>query len=190
MKPFTLIHCDVWGPSPHTDISGYRWFLIYIDDFSKYSLLFLLKTKNEVTKSIKNLCNTIKCQFGAQVQGFRSDNAKYFLNRELREFFESEGIRHETSCPYTPQQNSLAQRKIGDVVDKGRTLLIQVGRPANLWSFAVMTATHLINRLPSSILGMKIPLELLEEKYPAVRLKIGLPVKIFGCIGYIHLHIG
>ena len=91
-KPFTLIHCDVWGPSPCIDINGYRWFLIGTDDFNRYSWLFLLKTKDEVTKSIKHLCNTIKCQFGAQVQGFRSDNAKDFLNRELRGFFESEGI--------------------------------------------------------------------------------------------------
>ena len=114
------------------------------------------------------------------------DNAKDFLNRELREFFESEGIRHETSCHYTPQQNGLAERKIGDVVDKGRTLLIQAGMPANMWSVAVMTAIHLINRLSSRILGMKSPLQLLEEKYPKVKLKTGLPVKIFGCIGYVY----
>ena len=166
--------------------NGYRWFLICTDDFSRYSWLFLLKTKDEVTKSIKHLCNTIKCQFGAQVQGFRSDNAKDFLDRELRGFFESEGIRHETSCPYTPQQNGLAKRKIGDVVDKGRTLLIQAGMPANLWGIAVMTAIHLISRLPSRILGMKSPLELLEVQYPAVRLKTSSPVKIFGCIGYVY----
>ena len=49
-----------------------------------------------------------------------------------------------------------------------------------------MTAIHLINRLPSRILGMKSPLELLEAQYPKVRLKTGLPVKIFGCIGYVY----
>ena len=52
IKPFTLIHCDVWDPSPRTDICGYRWFLICTDDFSRYSWLFLLKTKDEVPKSI------------------------------------------------------------------------------------------------------------------------------------------
>ena len=97
----------------------------------------------------------------------------------------SEGIKHETSCPYTPQQNGLAERKIGDIVDKGRTLLIQAST-LNLWGFAVMTVVHLINRLPSRILGFQSPLEILEEKYPEVRLKTGLPVKIFGCVAYVH----
>ena len=187
-KPFKLLHCDVWGPSPREDIHGYRWFLICTDDYSRFTWLFLMKSKTEVTKQIKVLCNMIKCQFKEKVQGIRSDNARDFLNKELREFFDMEGIRHETSCPYTPQQNGLAERKIGDIVDKGRTLLIQSGAPANLWGFAVMTAAHLINRLPSQTLKLKSPLELLEKEYPEVKLKTGLPVKIFGCIGYTYSH--
>ena len=89
----------------------------------------------------------------------RTDNARDFLNNELREFLESEGIKHETSCPYTPQQNGLAERKIGDIIDKSRTLLIQGNVLVNLWGFAVMTAMHLINRLPSKVLSFKSPLE-------------------------------
>ena len=185
-RPFQLLHCDVWGPSPHTDILGNRYFLVCTDDHSRFSWLILLKNKTEVTTNIKNLCKMIKCQFGDPVRGLRTDNAKDFLNHELREFLASEGIKHETSCPYTPQQNGLAERKIGDIVDKGRTLLIQASTPLNLWGFAVMTAVHLINRLPSSNLGLQSPLEILEEKYPEVRLKTGLPVKIFGCVAYVH----
>ena len=71
----------------------------------------------------------IKCQFRDPVKGLETDNAKDFLNHELREFFTSEGIKHGTSCPYTPQQNSLAERKIGDKVYKGRSLLIQASTP-------------------------------------------------------------
>ena len=183
-RPFQLLHCDVWGPSPHTDILGNRYFLVCTDDHSRFSWLFLLKNKTEVTTNIRNLCKMIKCQFGDPVRGLRTDNAKDFLNHELREFLASEGIKHETSCPYTPQQNSLAERKIGDIVDKGRTLLIQASTPLNLWGFAVMTAVHLINRLPSSTLGLQSPLEILERKYPEARLKTGLPVRIFGCVAY------
>ena len=54
---------------------------------------------------------------------FRIDNAKDFCNHELKEFFENEGIKDEISCSYTPQQNGLAERKIGDIMDKGRTLM-------------------------------------------------------------------
>ena len=186
LKPFQLIHCDVWGPAPKDDILGNKYFLICTDDFSRFSWLFLLKQKTEVTSTIKNLINTIENQFSERVKGLRTDNAKDFLNRELREFLASKGIIHETSCPYTPQQNGLAERKIGDIVDKGRTLLIQANAPVNMWGFAVMTAIHLINRLPSRTLDYKSPIEILEKNYPSVRLKTGLPVRVFGCIAYVH----
>ena len=152
LEPFQIIHCDVWGPSPTSDLLGNKYFLICTDDCSRFSWVFLLKTKSAVSSSIRNLCLLIKRQFGRPVKGLRTDNAKDFLNNELGEFLTSEGIKHETSCPYTPQQNGLAERKIGDTVDKVRTLLIQAHVPTNLWGFAIMTAVHLINRLPSSSL--------------------------------------
>ena len=124
-------------------------------------------------------------QFGATIQGLRTDNAKDFLNNNLSSFLTSVGIKHETSCPYTPQQNGLAERKIGDVVDKARTLLIHAHTPMNLWGFAVMTAVHLINRLPSQTLGYLSPLKLLEKFFPSVRLNTDLPYKIFGCVAYV-----
>ena len=184
--PFQLIHFDVWGPSPQTDILGKRYFLVCTDDYSRYSWLFLLKDKTEVTSNIKNLCKLIKRQFEEDVRGIRTDNARDFLNTELKEFLESEEIKHETSCPYTPQQNGLAERKIGDIVDKSRTFLIQGNIPTNLWGFAVMTAIHLINRLPSKVLDFRSPIDLLEEYFPNIKLKTGLPVKVFGCVCYVH----
>ena len=106
----------------------------------------------------------IKFQFGNPVKRLRTDNAKDFLNHELSEFLASEGIKHVTSCPYTPQHNGLAERKIRDIVYKYRTLLIQASTPLNLWGFAVMTVIHLIHRLPSRTLNLQSPIEILEEK--------------------------
>ena len=116
--PFHLIHCDVWGPSPHTDVNGFRWFLVCVDDHSRFCWLYMMKNKTEVARILKNLCQLVRRQFKTNIQGFRTDNAKDFCNNELQEFFEQEGIRHETSCPYTPQQNGLAEKKIGDLMDK------------------------------------------------------------------------
>ena len=184
--PLQLLHCDVWGPSPQTDLLGHRYFLICTDDHSRFTWLFLLKTKSEVTSCLKNLCVLIEQQFGQAVKGLRTDNAKDFLNNALSEFLASKGIVHETSCPYTPQQNGLAERKIGVIVDKARTLLIQANLPLNLWGFSVMTAVHLLNRLPSRTLQFQSPISLLEKYFPNTRLKTGLPVKIFGCVAYVH----
>ena len=101
-KSFHLLHCDVWGPSPHTDLLGNWYFLICTYDHNRFSWLFLLKTKFEVIHCIQNLCTLIEQHFGDTVQGLRSDNAKDFLNKALSEFLASKGIKHETSCPYTP----------------------------------------------------------------------------------------
>ena len=78
-----------------------------------------------------------------------------------------------------------AERKIGDIVDKARTLLIHAHTPMNLWGFAVMTAVHLINRLPSQTLGHLSPINLLETQYPHARLTTDLPYKTFGCVAYV-----
>ena len=133
LETFQIIHCNVWGPSPTSNLLGNKYFLICTDDCSRCSWVFLLKTKSAVSSSIRNLCLLIKRQFGRPVKGLRTDNAKDFLNNELGEFLTSEGSKHETSCPYTPQQNGLAKRKIGDTIDKVRTLLIQENVPTNLW---------------------------------------------------------
>ena len=101
---FYLIDCDVWGPSPHTDINDFRCFLVCVDDHNRFYWIYLMKHKNEVSRILKTLCQLIKRQFEVHVQGFRTDNAKDFCNKELQEFFEHEGIRNETSCPYTPNR--------------------------------------------------------------------------------------
>ena len=126
--PFHLIHCDVWGPSPHTDVNGFRWFLVCVDDHSRFCWLYLMKHKTEVSRILKNIFQLIKRQFENNIQGFRTDNAKDFCNRELLEFFEHERIRQETSCSYTPQQNGLAERKIGDLMEKCRALIVKISR--------------------------------------------------------------
>ena len=188
LAPIRLIHCDVWGPSPHIDTNGFRWFLICVDNHSRFCWVYLMKHKAEVARILKNLCQSIKRQFGVNVQGFRTDNAKDFCNNELREFFEQEGIRHETSCTYTPQQNGLAERKIGDIMDKFRTLTEQSQLPKTLWSLSVMTYVHLINRLPTNTVKMKSPIEVLEQLFPKARLNNNLTPRVFGCVSYVHLH--
>ena len=119
LKPFQLLHCDVWGPSPTTDILGNKYFLICIDDCSRFSWVFLLKAKSEVASSIKNLCALIKRQFGENVKGFRTDNAKDFLNNEFSEFFTSERIKHKHLALIHPSRMVLLKGKLGMWLTKG-----------------------------------------------------------------------
>ena len=147
-----------------------------------------MKHKTEVAKILKNFCQSIKRQFKVNIHEFKTDNAKDFYNNELRGFFEHEGIRHEISCIYTPQQKGLVERKIGDLKGKCRTLVEKSQLPINLWSFSVMTTVNLVNRLPTRTLKMQSPIEVLEQLFPKARLRNSLTPQVFGCVNYVHLH--
>ena len=91
-KPFQLIHFDIWGPSLHLDTNGFRWFLVCIDNHSRFCWLYLLKQKSEATRILKNLYQSIRRQFEITVKIFKTDNTKDFCNNKLQTFFENERI--------------------------------------------------------------------------------------------------
>nr|AAP21414.1 putative polyprotein [Oryza sativa Japonica Group]ABF99446.1 retrotransposon protein, putative, unclassified [Oryza sativa Japonica Group] len=94
-----------------------------------------------------------------------------------------EGIIHQTTCPGTPPQNGVAERKNRHLLEVARSLMFQMNVPKYLWSEAVMTAAYLINRMPSRILGMKSPAELLLGKR-----EFKVPPKVFGCVCFVRDH--
>ncbi|KAA0067137.1 Cysteine-rich RLK (RECEPTOR-like protein kinase) 8 [Cucumis melo var. makuwa] len=98
----------------------------------------------------------------------------------------SKGIVHQTSCAYTPQQNGVAERKNRHLVEVARSLMFSTSLPSYLWEDAILTAAHLINRMPSCIFHLQTPLDCLKESYPFTRLVFEVPLRVFGCIAYVH----
>ena len=94
------------------------------------------------------------------------------------------GIVHQTTCPYTSQQNGVAERKHRHLLDMVRTLLLAMRVPQYLWCEAVLTATYLVNRLPSAALGGAVPLQRLT---PAADI-FSLPPRVFGCTVFVQDH--
>jgi hypothetical protein len=80
MVPFALIHSDVWGPSPISTISSFRWFVIFVDDCTRMTWLYLLKHKNEVLSTFQSFHTMVQTQFLAKVQILRSDNDGEYVN--------------------------------------------------------------------------------------------------------------
>ena len=147
--PFFRIHSDVWGPAPQSGLKGHRWFLIFVDEATRYTWTYLLIAKSAVAATIQQFCTIIETQFGHRIQHFRSDNARDFINANMSLFFASQGILHESSSVATPEQNGIAERRIGYITSTLRTLLLNYNVPWNNWGEAVLTASHLVNRLPS-----------------------------------------
>jgi hypothetical protein len=185
--PFALIHSDVWGPSPKSTLSGFRWFVIFVDDCTRMTWIYLLKHKNEVFHVFKSFHKMIQTQFAAKLQTLRSDNGGEYVNQQFRNYFHHYGLIHETSCPQTPQQNGIAERKNRHILETARALLLGAHVPNHYWGDAVATTVHLINRMPSKFLEFKTPLQVLSTYVSLPTILMLLP-RIFGCVAYVHLH--
>ncbi|GJV48996.1 ribonuclease H-like domain-containing protein [Tanacetum coccineum] len=101
--------------------------------------------------------NLIANQFLKRIKVIRSDNGTEFINNKMENFLKEKGIIHQTSCAYTPQQNGIAERKHRHLLNVARSLLFQGNIPLCFWTDCILTATYLINRLPSSVLAGRSP---------------------------------
>ncbi|KAI0528922.1 hypothetical protein KFK09_001466 [Dendrobium nobile] len=108
---------DVWGPSPVLSYDGYRYYLLIVDDFTRYSCLFLLKFKSSVPLLLIQFIKFIEKQLNSSVRNIRSDGGGEFVNTTLKSFFSHIGITHQLTCPHTPQQNDIAERKHRHLLD-------------------------------------------------------------------------
>jgi len=92
----------------------------------------------------------------------------------------SQRIQHQTTCPYTPEQNGVAEQKNMHLLEVTRSMMISMKVPKYLWGQAALTAVHLINRMPSRVLDWKSPMEMLKGKNGDI-----LPLKTFGCVCFV-----
>ncbi|GJV18940.1 putative RNA-directed DNA polymerase [Tanacetum coccineum] len=174
-----LVHLDLWGPYKVTSRDGFRYFLTIVDDFSRAVWVFLLKNKTEVFDNIMVFYNLIHTQFNKKVKNFRSDNGTEFVNNNFTRFCENHGILHQTSCSNTPQQDGIVERKHRHLLNIARALLFQGWILLNMWTECILTATYLINILPSSVLSGKSPFELIYKKLPSLK-----HLRSFGCLAF------
>uniref|UniRef100_A0A2N9J6E2 Integrase catalytic domain-containing protein n=1 Tax=Fagus sylvatica TaxID=28930 RepID=A0A2N9J6E2_FAGSY len=174
--PFQLVHADLWGPAPNVSINAFRFYLVLVDEFTKFTWVYLLKHKSDTFSIFKQFTALVKTQFQHSIQTFRTDCGGEFTSNEFHTFCANNGIVHQLSCPHTPQQNGVAERKHRHIIQCALALLSQSNLPISYWSYAVSTATHLINKLPTPILSNKSPWELLFKSKPSIS-----HLKAFGC---------
>jgi hypothetical protein len=130
-----------------------------MDDFSKFSFVFFLKGKFEVPQVFENFHKFVTTQQGIPLKIIRSDNGGEFVNKRMTEFCHKNGILHQTSIPYTPQQNGVAERLIRTLSDITRCLLIDSGVDEKFWAEAMNHGNYIRNRVPLSDSGI-IPFEI------------------------------
>ncbi len=170
-----LIHSDICGPMRISSQSGSRYFITFIDDFSRYISTYFLKNKSEALRAFKDFVTRSENRTGQKVKNIRSDNGREYLSGEFESFLKEKGINHQLTTSYTPQQNGIAERANRTLVEMARCMLAESKLPQCLWTEAVNTATYLRNRSPTKLLK-KTPYECWFNKKPNV-----LHLKVFGC---------
>ncbi|KAL3638973.1 Beta-galactosidase 8 [Castilleja foliolosa] len=183
---FEIIHSDVWGPVPNNLRKSFSYFVLFIDDCTRMTWVSFLKQKSEVVTKFIQFHKMILTQYNKKIKILRSDNGGEFLNEKMRSFFQENGLIHQTSCPNTPQQNGIAERKNRTILEKTRALLFDSGVPTNFWPEAVATSVYLLNRLPTKILDFKTPSNYFQTMTDKI-IKPSLPPKIFGCTVFVHI---
>ena len=139
-------HGSLWT-SRLLSLGGNKYGLVIIDDYSHFTWVFFLYDKCQVQEKVKTFVRKAQKEFGLPIKKMRSDNGTEFKNTLVEEFLDEEGIKHEFSTPYTPQQNGVVERKNCTLIDMARTMLDEYKTSDLFWSDAVNIAFHAINRL-------------------------------------------
>jgi hypothetical protein len=173
-----LIHTDIWT-SPVLSIRGYKYYAVFMDDFSRYTWFYPLHAKSDVYECFIKFKVLAEKQFSTSIKQLQSDRGGEFISNHFQSFLTKHGIVHRKSCPYTSQQNGLVERKLKHILETGLTLLAHSHLSNQYWVDSFLTAVYLINRLPSPVLGNISPYSKLHQKDPDYR-----QLKVFGCKCY------
>jgi transposase InsO family protein len=167
-RSLKMLYMDLFGPVTYISIGGNKFGLIIVDDYSHFTWVFFLQDKSKTQEVLKKFLRREQNEFDVKVKKIRSDNSTEFKNTQVEDFLDEEGIKHEFSAPYTPQQNGVAERKNGTLIEMARTILDEYKTSDQFWAEAINTACHATNRLYLHKLLKKASYELLTGNKPNV----------------------
>jgi transposase InsO family protein len=167
-RPLELLHMDLYSPIAYISIDGSKYCLVIVDDYSRFTWVFFLQEKSQTQETLKGFLRWTQNEFSLRIKKIRSDNGTEFKNSQIEGFLEDEGIKHEFSSPYTPQQNGVVERKNRTLLDMTRTMFHEYKTLDQFWAEAINTAYYSINRLYLHRILKKTSYGLLTGKKPNV----------------------
>lgn len=182
-SPLELVHGDLCGPITPSTLAGNTYIFVLIDDYSRYTWTFLLKSKDEAFGVFKRFKIMVEGEVGMKIRTFRTDRGGEFNSLNFNKFCEQEGIKRNLTAPYTPQQNGVVERKNRTLLDMTRSMLKAMCVPNFLWGEAIRHATFIDNRTPTRALKNTTPYEMLKKKKPSVSY-----LKVFGCLAFAKIN--
>ena len=122
-RPLELLHIDLMGPARVQSLSGKKYILVVVDDFTRYTWVMILKDKAKAPKKMIHLCKKLQVEKDTLIARIRSDHGREFENTKLAIFCNDQGTHQEFSSPKTPQQNGIVERKNRVVQEMARVML-------------------------------------------------------------------
>jgi hypothetical protein len=173
------MHGDLCDPVTPATPRRRRYFLLLIDDLSRYMWVVVLGSKGEAADAIRRAQAAAEAECGRKLRVLCTDNGGEFTAAEFASYCVDEGVQRHYSTPYSPQQNSVVERRNQTVVGMARALLKQREMPTVFWGEAVVTAVYILNRSPTKALNGRTPYEACHGRKPVVS-----HLRVFGCLAF------
>uniref|UniRef100_A0A8R7P947 Retrovirus-related Pol polyprotein from transposon TNT 1-94 n=1 Tax=Triticum urartu TaxID=4572 RepID=A0A8R7P947_TRIUA len=177
--PLDLVHADLCGAITPATPGGRCYFLLLVDDHSRYMWLTLLTSKDEAGAAIKEFQARAETEARRKLGTLRTDRGEY-TSTALAKHFAATGVQRHLTAPYSPQQNGVVERRNQTVVGMARSMMKAKGMPDYFWGEAVTTAVYLLNRAFTRSVDGATPYEAWHGRKPEVS-----HLRVFGCVAHV-----
>ncbi|KAL9239091.1 hypothetical protein vseg_013443 [Gypsophila vaccaria] len=154
-----LIHTDVSDPMSVTARDGYRYFITFTNDLSRYGYVYLMKHKSESFEKFKEFQNKVENQLDRKIKALRSDRGGEYISNEFDQHLKDCGSVSQLTPPGTPQLSGVSEQRNQTLLDMVRSMMSHTILPDSLWGFALLSAELILNRSPTKATN-KTPYEI------------------------------
>jgi hypothetical protein len=172
---------DIVGPFVPDNFTNGKYFILFTDDYSRFSVLYLMATKNQAAEMLNKFIAEYCHPKALKLECLRSDNDPVFTSQEFSDLCKLNKIQGQFSCTYSPHQNGLAERHNRVILDIMRCMMLNSGLPRHFWGFAAIYSCYIKNRLPSAPINFQIP----YEKFTGLKPDLSM-ARVFGCKAFVH----
>jgi len=176
------VHSDICGPMRVASVTRARYYLTFIDEFSRFVAVYCITEKSEALNCFLHYKSWAENQTGKRIKCLRTDGGGEYVSKRFAAALSSCGVIKETTTPYTPEQNGMSERMNRTLTEMSNCMLGHAKLPNEFWSYSIATAAYIRNRAPTRALDRSTPIEAFLGQKPSL-----YHLRVFGCLAYAHI---